>query len=218
MTADIPLPTKQQQVIPTYLVCMYCIFKEPQPFHGTAISSWGQHDPRPVIGSENILETCCQAGCKDYWATVGIIRYFEVHSRQQTCPWHLFHGCIYSSRLLIGWEALGGTFASASGPFCFFVRWVGASFNQRSCTTLRALNLPSSRGLGISLKQQPYSALSTNTNSTQLTLLQPWYHIHLISLVAAGLVGYPRACSNQFREFNSHRAHIRAGIFSCIKN
>ena len=32
-----------------------------------------------------------------------------------------------------------------------------------------------------------------------------------------GLVGYPRAYQNQFREFNSHRVHMLVGTFSCIK-
>ena len=34
--------------------------------------------------------------------------------------------------------------------------------------------------------------------------------------VPGGLVGYPRAYKNQFREFNSHRVHIRVlvGTFS----
>ena len=32
-----------------------------------------------------------------------------------------------------------------------------------------------------------------------------------------GLVGYPRACKNQFCDFNSHRVHILVGTFSCIK-
>ena len=35
--------------------------------------------------------------------------------------------------------------------------------------------------------------------------------------VPGGLVGYPRAYNNQFREFNSHRVHILVGTFSCIK-
>ena len=32
-----------------------------------------------------------------------------------------------------------------------------------------------------------------------------------------GLVGYPRAYSNQFREFNSHRVHLLVGTFSCVQ-
>ena len=35
--------------------------------------------------------------------------------------------------------------------------------------------------------------------------------------VPGGLVGYPRAYQNQLRDFNSHRVHILAGFFSCIK-
>ena len=35
--------------------------------------------------------------------------------------------------------------------------------------------------------------------------------------VSGGLVGYPRAYQNQFRGFNSHRAHILVGTFSRIK-
>ena len=35
--------------------------------------------------------------------------------------------------------------------------------------------------------------------------------------VPGGLVGYPRAYQNQFREFNSHRVHILVATFLCIK-
>ena len=35
--------------------------------------------------------------------------------------------------------------------------------------------------------------------------------------VPGGLVGFPGAYRNQFREFNSHRVHILVGTFSCVK-
>ena len=39
----------------------------------------------------------------------------------------------------------------------------------------------------------------------------------MLCSVPGGLVGYPRAYKNQFREFNSHRVHILVGSFSCIR-
>ena len=39
----------------------------------------------------------------------------------------------------------------------------------------------------------------------------------LFFLVPGGLVGYPRAYENQFREFNSNRVHILVETFSWIK-
>ena len=35
--------------------------------------------------------------------------------------------------------------------------------------------------------------------------------------VPGGFVSYPRAYSNRFREFNSHRVHILVGTFSWVK-
>ena len=42
--------------------------------------------------------------------------------------------------------------------------------------------------------------------------------VHLTAGVPGGLVAYPRAYLNQFREFKSHRVHILVGSFSRIKN
>ena len=66
--------------------------------------------------------------------------------------------------------------------------------------------------MSISLSKQFFVALDISSRYCSL-----WY-ISTHAGVPGGLVGYPRACENQFREFNSHRVHILVGAFSCIKN